>query len=73
MIEALKNEDLIKKVGGRFKLASLIQKRMKELMFGARPLVEPGKMTPMEVVMKEIMDGKLEGMIADANRDDDER
>lgn len=70
MIEALKNEDLIKKVGGRFKLAALIQKRMKELMFGSRPLVEPGKMTPMEIVMKEIMDGKLEGMIAEANRDE---
>ncbi len=60
MIDALKNEDLVNKVGGRFKLASLIQKRMRELMFGARPLVEPGKMTPAEIVVKEIMDGKLE-------------
>lgn len=60
MIYDLKNEDLVNKVGGRFRLTSLIQKRMRELMMGARPLVEPGKMTPMEIVVKEIIDGKLE-------------
>lgn len=66
MIEALKNEDMIKKVGGRFKLASLIQKRLKELMFGARPLVDPGKMTPIEIVMREILEGKLEARLSDS-------
>lgn len=69
MIEALKNEDLINRVGGRFRLTSLIQKRMRELMFGARPLVEPGKMTPAEIVVKEIMEGKLEAEIAEGKRE----
>ena len=59
MIEPLKSEDLINKVGGRFKLSSLIQKRWRELMMGARPMVEPGKMTPMEVVIREIQEGKI--------------
>mgnify|MGYP002622892559 CR=1 FL=1 len=67
MIYDLKNEDLVNKVGGRFKLSSLIQKRMRELMMGARPLVEPGKMTPMEIVVKEIIDGKLEPSMESAS------
>ena len=60
MIDALKNEDLINKVGGRFKLTALIQKRMGELLQGMRPLVErkPG-MTEMEVVIQEIMEDKV--------------
>jgi len=40
MIPALKSDDIVNKVGGRFKLTALIQKRMLELMDGARPLVE---------------------------------
>ena len=40
MIEALKSDEIVRKVGGRFKLTALIQKRMMELMEGARPLVE---------------------------------
>jgi len=59
MIDALKNEDILNQVGGRFKLSALIQKRWRELMFGARPMVEPGNMTPMEIVVKELMEGKL--------------
>lgn len=60
MIEALKSDDLVYKVGGRFKLAALIQKRFAELLEGARPLVErkPG-MTDMEVVIQEILEDKI--------------
>ena len=60
MIEALKSNDLVYKVGGRFKLAALIQKRWAELLEGARPLVErrPG-MTDIEVVVQEILDDKI--------------
>lgn len=54
MIESLKHEDLIDKVGGRFRFTSLVQKRWRELLLGARPMVEPGKMTPLELVIKEI-------------------
>lgn len=60
MIEALKSEEIIRKVGGRFKLAALIQKRMVELMQGARPLVERRKgMTDMELAIQEILEDKI--------------
>ncbi len=60
MIELLRNDDIIEKVGGRFKLTALIQRRWLELMRGARPLVEStqGK-TEMEIVMEEIAQGKI--------------
>lgn len=60
MIEALKSEELINKVGGRLKLTALIQKRLGELLQGARPMVErkPG-MTDIEVVIQEILEDKL--------------
>jgi DNA-directed RNA polymerase subunit omega len=60
MIEALKSEEIVKKVGGRFKLTALIQKRMVELMQGSRPLVERRKgWTDMEVAIQEILDEKI--------------
>ncbi|HEX8521180.1 MAG TPA: DNA-directed RNA polymerase subunit omega [Tepidisphaeraceae bacterium] len=59
MIEALKSDEIVNKVGGRFKLTALIQKRMMELMEGARPLVERGGMTDLEVVIQEILQDKI--------------
>jgi DNA-directed RNA polymerase subunit omega len=59
MIEALKSDEIVNKVGGRFKLTALIQKRMLELMDGARPLVERGNMTDLELVVQEILQDKL--------------
>jgi len=60
MIEELKSTDLMRKVGGRFKLAALIQKRMLEILQGARPLLEDTDgMTTMEVVVEEIKQDKI--------------
>ena len=59
MIDALKSDEIVHKVGGRFKLTALIQKRMIELMDGARPLVERGHMTDLEVVIQEILQDKI--------------
>ena len=60
MIEALKSEEVINKVGGKFRLTALIQKRLVELMQGARPLVERTKgMTDMELVIQEILEDKI--------------
>ena len=60
MIDALKDEKIVNKVGGRFKLTALIQKRMLELMNGARPLVERGdNMTDLELVIEEILQDKV--------------
>lgn len=60
MIEDLKNTEIVNKVGGRFKLSALMQKRMLELMQGARPLIEntEGK-TAMEIVVQEIIQDKI--------------
>ena len=60
MIEDLKNVDLIKKVGGKYKLTALIQRRLLELMQGSRPLIEntEGK-TSLEIVIQEIIQDKV--------------
>jgi DNA-directed RNA polymerase subunit omega len=60
MIEALKSDEIVNKVGGRFKLTALIQKRMLELMEGARPLIErTDTMTDLEVIIQEILQDKI--------------
>ena len=60
VIEALKSDEIVNKVGGRFKLTALIQKRMLELMDGARPLIErDDRMTDLEVVIQEVLQDKL--------------
>jgi DNA-directed RNA polymerase subunit omega len=70
MLEELKSEKIVNKVGGRFKLTALIQKRMNELLQGARPLIEDteGK-SMMEIVVQEILQDKItfEGAPLDEN------
>ena len=60
MIEALKSTDLVNKLGGKFKLTVLIQKRLVELTQGARPFIErkPGQ-TDMELAIQEILEEKI--------------
>jgi len=60
MLEDLKSDKIIDKVGGRFKLAALIQRRMSELMQGSRPLIEDaGDKTMLEIVVQEILQDKI--------------
>jgi DNA-directed RNA polymerase subunit omega len=59
MIEALKEEAIVNKVGGRFKLSTLIQKRLVALNAGARPLVDIGSEDKMEVIVQEILQDKI--------------
>ena len=59
MREALKEEHIVKKVGGRFKLSTLIQKRMVALNAGASPLVELKTNDEMAVVLAEIENDKI--------------
>ncbi len=59
MIEALKSDEIINKVGGRFRLCALIQRRLVQLMDGARPMVERHGRSDLEVVIQEIMEDKL--------------
>jgi DNA-directed RNA polymerase subunit omega len=57
MIDALKHDDLILKLGGRFKLTALIQRRWLELLRGARPMVDTEGLSELEVVIQEIVEG----------------
>lgn len=59
MIEALKEEEIVNKVGGRFKLSTLIQKRLVALNGGARPLVHVDTNDKMEIVVQEILQDKI--------------
>lgn len=59
MLEALKEEQIVNKVGGRFKLSTLIQKRLVQLNRGSRPLVETTANNKMEIVLQEILQDKI--------------
>ncbi len=60
MIDELKSEKIINKVGGKFKLTALVQRRLGELLQGSRPLIEnvQGK-TMLEIVIQEILQDKI--------------
>lgn len=53
-------EDMIKQVGGRFRLATLLEKRSKELLFGARPYVGSDSTDLLSIPLEEIRQGKIE-------------
>ena len=59
MIEELKEESIVNKVGGRFKLSTLIQKRMVALNTGARPLVDVKGGDKLSIVVQEILQEKI--------------
>ena len=59
MLEELKEEGIVNKVGGRFKLSTLIQKRLVQLNRGSRPLVDMHSEDKMEIVVQEILQDKI--------------
>ncbi|MFM7836261.1 MAG: DNA-directed RNA polymerase subunit omega, partial [Planctomycetaceae bacterium] len=59
MLDEFREDDIVRKVGGRFRLSSLIQKRMVALNRGARPLVDLQTRNLMEIVVAEIMQDKI--------------
>jgi DNA-directed RNA polymerase subunit omega len=59
MLDDLKEEAIVNKVGGRFKLSTLIQKRMVMLNTGARPLVEVRSGDKLTTVVQEILQNKI--------------
>ena len=59
MIDAFKEEEIVNKVGGRFKLSTLIQKRLAAINAGARPLVTFESDDKMEIVVQEILQDKI--------------
>jgi DNA-directed RNA polymerase subunit omega len=59
MLEDLREEGIVNKVGGRFKLSTLIQKRMVQLNQNSRPLVEIESKDKMQIVLQEILQDKI--------------
>jgi len=59
MLDELKEEAIVNKVGGRFKLSTLIQKRLVQLNRGGRPLVDLHSDDKMEIVIQEILQDKI--------------
>ncbi len=60
MIEELKEEKLIEKVGGRFRLSALIQKRLVFLNKGAHSFVSTAdKKDKLQIVIQEILEDKI--------------
>jgi DNA-directed RNA polymerase subunit omega len=59
MLDDLKEEGIVNKVGGRFKLSTLIQKRMVALNTGARALVDLKSADKLAIVIQEILQDKI--------------
>lgn len=59
MLDELREEKIVNKVGGRYKLSTLIQKRLIALNNGARPLVDLKGSDKMAIVIAEIMQDKI--------------
>ena len=59
MLDELREEEIVNKVGGRFKLSTLIQKRLVALNGGSRALVDIKTDDKMEIVVQEILQDKI--------------
>ena len=59
MLDELKEEEIVNKVGGRFKLSTLIQKRMVALNTGAKPQVDLRGADKLTIVIQEILQDKI--------------
>ena len=52
-------DDLAEKVGGKFRMSVLMQKRLKELMRGAKPLVDIESDDKLDIIYEEILQDKI--------------
>ena len=59
MLDEFREDDIVRKVGGRFKLSTLVQKRMVALNRGAQPLVDLPTRDLMETVVAEVKQDKI--------------
>ena len=59
MLDDLKEEEIVNKVGGRFKLSTLIQKRMVALNTGASRWWTSAAADKMPIVVQEILQDKI--------------
>jgi DNA-directed RNA polymerase subunit omega len=59
MLDELREEGIVNKVGGRFKLSTLIQKRLVALIKGSPALVNMDTQDKMRIVIREILEDKI--------------
>ena len=59
-------DELEAKIGGRFKLTALLQKRIRELVAGAPRLIESTSDDPVDIAIQEIRANKIELVPEDA-------
>ena len=59
-MDADRLEQLTQKVGGRFRLTALLQKRLAELVRGSPPLVDLPSNNYFEIALREIEEGRIE-------------
>jgi len=55
-------DDLVRRVGGPFKLSALVMKRSRDLIFGSPVMVEANekeKARPIQVAMEEVVQNKI--------------
>lgn len=60
MAQPIRDEEVVAKVGGLFKLTALVQKRLRELTAGSQKLVDTDATDPLQVIYQEIMEDKIE-------------
>jgi DNA-directed RNA polymerase subunit omega len=60
-------DELETKIGGRFELTVLLQKRIRELVAGAPRLVETRSENPIDIAIEEIRAGKIDLIPEDAD------
>lgn len=60
-------DELERRVGGRFMLTALLQKRIREIVAGAPRLVEIRSDNPIDVAIAEIRAGKIDLVPEDAD------
>ena len=60
--------------GGHFRLTSIVQKRLRELVRGARPLVDVprGRKDLIDIVMRELEEGRIEPTEGHAEPEDED-
>jgi DNA-directed RNA polymerase subunit omega len=59
-------DELEERVGGRFQLTALLQKRIRELVAGAPRLVDTRSDNPIDIAIEEVRAGKIELVPEDA-------
>lgn len=59
MVDYRKLFEAEKKIGGRFELAALLQKRAVQLMRGDHPLVETNLKNWIDIAAEEVLAGKI--------------